>query len=194
MPASYIWAWIVLIAILLFAFSPEIKRFLIGKRGVEFEHFKEQVQKVDRALVEYDEFKKTIYPLLEITLGEISGIEHLGIRTKPELLIDYINRVEKIKKVQGENQLEPLIKAAKSAVIYAYAAQLNVITEGKVFSSNCFNSGLTNYASDTLVDRSKIYVDFQKLQSIGEQVSELDMKRLYFEILAKLKKYYNDNF
>lgn len=112
MPASYVWAWIVLIAILLFSFSPEIKRLFVGTNGVELEHFQEKFRRVNQALVEYDEFKKTILPLLKITMSEIAFNNYLGIPARPDDLIDFLNHIK--------NLSPSIVKLSATLMAYSY--------------------------------------------------------------------------
>lgn len=187
---TFIFCWTAFVLGVLFAFSPEIKRFVFRKDRLELERYK---QKIDKALVEYDEFKETIYPLLEIVLGEISNVGAFGIGANPEILMDFTSRAEAIADKQSQRKLKPLIEASKSAVLHAFWVKLNKITNGGIPVAY-IGTGLTTYEKKHYVDPEKIFVDEDGLRKIGENISDLAKKRLFINTLNELMEYYNTTF
>lgn len=188
---TFIFCWTAFVLGVLFAFSPEIKRFVFRKDRLELERYK---HKVDKALVEYEEFKETIYPLLEIILGEISNVRALNIGANPEILMDFASRVEVIADKQSQQDLKPLIEAAKSAVLHAFGVKLNIITSGSVPTDVYIGTGLTTYEKKYHVEPEKIFIDEEGLRKIGENINNLAKKRLFTNTLNELMEYYNTTF
>lgn len=188
---TFIFCWTIFILAALFVFSPEIKELVFRKDRLELKRYK---QKVDKALVEYDEFKETIYPLLEIILGEISNVRALNIGANPEILMDFTSRAEAIADKQSQQDLKPLIEASKSAVLHAFGVKLNKITSGGVPTDVYINTGLTTYEKKYHVDPEKIFVDEDGLRKIGENINDLAKKRLFMNTLNELMEYYNTTF
>ncbi|MBB1086390.1 hypothetical protein [Limosilactobacillus fastidiosus] len=188
---TFIFCWTAFVLGTLFIFSPEIKRLIFKKDRLELERYK---HKVDKALVEYDEFKETIYPLLEIILGEISNVRALNIGANPEILMDFTSRVEAIADKQSQKELKPLIEAAKSAVLHAFGVKLNIITSGSVPTDVYIGTGLTTYEKKYHVEPEKIFIDEEGLRKVGENINDLAKKRLFMNTLNELMEYYNTTF
>lgn len=198
MPASYVWAWVVLIIVLIFAFSPEIKRVLFGKKGLELEHFQEQVEKVDKALVEYDEFKKTIYPLLKITLSEIAFQNYLGISAKPDDLIDFLNRIDRLPlNLNDDEEMRSLIKAVEVRTISSFNDQLAFIREKNGLAMDADKYVTIKYphfSDDTELTKDDVGVDFKGLEESSNKIKDLAERARYQRKIKQLKKFYKEKF
>lgn len=199
MPSNYILLWILFIAILLFAFSPEIKRFFIGRRGVEFEHFEAQV---NEAMVQYEKFKQTINPLLEASMAQMVGGIYMGRQPKTEVLIDYLPKIKSV--IDDDHYTDEtfvnLYNAVKSITLDEFATELNLIVvyglnvNGNSEVLELIESGLKNdYSSNQYVDKDAIFVDFEGLRKISNKLSG-SYKDRYDKKLKSLERFYTNYF
>ncbi|WP_323074675.1 hypothetical protein [Limosilactobacillus reuteri] len=191
---TFVFCWTAFVLGVLFAFSPEIKRLVFRKDRLELERYKQQV---DKALVEYDEFKKTIYPLLEITLAQIASTGYMGAGPKPQVLVDYIKRVSKIAEKQDRPELDALINAAKSEVLRSYAIELNsILREAGIneLTYGYIGNGLVPHANSAYVDEDNIFLDYSALIKLENDISDVALKQRFNKTLRKLKIFYDANF
>lgn len=196
------WHWIFWTFLILFGaflFLPEIKSIFVNKKGAGMERFE---AKVDKALVEYDEFKQTIYPLVEYSLAQMVGGRYMSSPPKTEALLDYLPKIEKvIQSKYADNQtVQSMFIACKSIALEEFAKELNLIyVNGKNINGNSDILGLIHhgllddYSSDNYVDTDNIYVEFDKLKQRGNELSG-SYKERYFKKLNNLKQYYNKYF
>ncbi len=194
---SFLLCWTAFVLGALFIFSPEIKRIVLQKDKLEFEHFK---KRVDKALVEYDEFKQTIYPLLEINLGIIGTTGYLSATPKPDVMIDFLNRIEELaeKGIYDKTKLAPLIDATKAQTLSAFSNDLNLIlvnSLGDEYSSKVESyliTGLENdYSKSNYVVKGQANVNFKGLKELGSDLPvDGKARQRYFNKLADLHDFY----
>lgn len=196
---AFVFCWTAFVLGVLFAFSPEIKRIIFKKDMVEFERYK---QKVDKALVEYDEFKKTIYPLLEFSLGQLVGNRYMSSAPKTEVLLDYLPRVRRMIDEQNykDSRILDLYEVVKSITLEQFATELNLIAvhglqisgDSKVL--DMIRTGLaSDYSLHELVDKDEIWIDFDGLSQYEEKLSG-SYKGRFHRKLESLRKFYNQYF
>jgi hypothetical protein len=193
---TFIFCWTAFVLGALFAFSPEIKRLVLKKDRLELEHFRQQVDKV---LVEYDEFKKTVYPLLEIALGQVDSTGYLNVGPKSGTLVDFVERTENlINSGNYDDKLFPLLEGAKAQTLSAFSNELSLIVSnlnGIPSPKNYIYDGLENdYSKDRYANKDDAYVNFEKLNNIGESIPNSSTQKRYFEKLKKLKSFYDNNY
>ena len=195
---SFIFCWTFFVLGILFIFSPEIKRIAFGKDKLEMERFRE---KVDKALVEYDEFKKTIYPLLEASMGQIVSVRYLQMPPKSSVMLSYIPLVEQVinKEHLTQPEIQELFQAVKAMTLYGFSVELGKIadkaSDGKIKQTEVeelVNSALEgDYSKNVYVNQDDIYVDFKGLNEISKQLPSNVDKDRYDRRLKQLTNFYN---
>lgn len=190
---TFIFCWTAFVLGTLFFFSPEIKRLVFKKDRLELDRYKQQV---DKALVEYDEFKETIYPLLEITLGQIASAGRFGGGPKSTTLVDFVKETEKlINSGNYDNEkLTPILDGAKAQVLSEFGTELNIIsgkTTGDSTPSSYISSGTEDLSREKYADKENAYIDFKSLKKIENGMSEGPAKQKYSSKLKQLKEFYD---
>ncbi|PWT53207.1 hypothetical protein DKZ32_02550 [Limosilactobacillus reuteri] len=189
---GYILCWCIVVAMLSFMWLPEIKSLTTKWFSV--------TRKLTEVEVQYKEFKETIYPLLEITLGQTDSAGYLNIGPKSEILADFVTRVEiLIKSGRYDNvRLIPLLDGAKGQTLSTFGSELNIITkevEGLPKPSSYIHTGLiSDYSKKGYLDNDNVYVDFEGLKEIGSKMPNGVQKKRYEDRLSELTEFYNNNF
>lgn len=180
--------------------SSSIRKIVMGKTGIELE---KQQEKINQALVEYDEFKKTIFPILESSMSQITSGIFQGRPPKTDVLIDYLPRIKKVIDVSGFNNsvLSQLYEAAKCMTIDEYATELNLIAvhglhnNGNTEVLKFVNAGIIgDYSSSNYVNKDKIFVSFNKLEDFGKRLPNGSYKERYNKKLEEFRKFYKEYF
>lgn len=191
--AIYCFMLIILIGIALFAFSPDMKKILLSSKGIEIEHYKE----VQRALVEYDEFKKTVYPILEIILASSASNPYLGVTAKSIDMIDFIHRLGNLPNdLMKSGRMKKLIKAFEVETINSFQGELASLkqieglpadTESIVIKHKLF--GDKDYYGDNSVS-----INFVKLKNNIDDFTNPKRKEEYKEKVSSLERFYKEYF
>ena len=191
----FIFCWTAFILGSLFAFSPEIKRLVFRKDRLELDRYKQQV---DKALVEYDEFKKTIYPLLKITMSEIAFDNYLGVPARPDDMIDFLSRVKKLSpSFTNDESVRKLIKAVEVKTIASFNDQLAFMREHnglEISSSKYVKIKYPDFSSDDDLDENSVGVDFVGLEESANKFQDFSEKARYKRKIKQLKQFYEENF
>lgn len=189
---EYIYSWIVVCMVLAFLWIPYIKGLSSKYIGL--------TKVLNQSIVEYKEFKETVFPLLEINLGIIGSTGYLSATPKPNIMIDFIQRIEKLaqKNIYDEDSLSPLIAAAKSQTLAAFSNDLNLILthalsdeyNGKV--EDYIATGLEDdYSRTNYINPDEIHVDIEALKQLGSQISKNSSAyRRYFKKITELQHFY----
>lgn len=188
---KYIISWIILIAVIAFIWVPSINK-------ISTKYFSLS-KKVEEVMVQYNEFKETIYPLLEIELANIASTSYLGVSTKSAELMDFIYRVEKFKiNLNSDEKMRLLIYAAKTEVINSFSAELAEIRQRngiKTNMSNYIDIKRNDYSDEQYVKEKAISINKDRLlasiNDFGENYSE---KELYLKKINDLISFYENNF
>ena len=192
---TFIFCWTAFILGSLFAFSPEIKRLVFRKDRLELDRYKQQVDKV---LVEYDEFKKTIYPLLKITMSEIAFDNYLGVPARPDDMIDFLSRVKKLSpSFTNDESVRKLIKAVEVKTIASFNDQLAFMREHnglEISSSKYVKIKYPDFSSDDDLDENSVGVDFVGLEESANKFQDFSEKARYKRKIKQLKQFYEENF
>lgn len=191
---TFVFCWTAFVLGILFAFSPEIKRLVFKKDRLELERYKQQV---DKALVEYDEFKKTIYPLLELSLSSIVSRHYFGGGPKSEEYDKLIQNSEKIIEHNNFDNLKPLLLASKAFLLNSIAAELSTIEQtelGADNSKNYINDGFQEYSDSRYINPDEVYVNIDRLKEIKDSLPDNSNKKKYASRLKLLEKVYKENF
>jgi len=191
---TFVFCWTAFVLGILFAFSPEIKRLVFKKDRLELERYKQQV---DKALVEYDEFKKTIYPLLELSLSSIVSRHYFGGGPKSEEYDKLIQNSEKIIEHNNFDNLKPLLLASKAFLLNSIAAELSTIEQtelGTDNSKNYINDGFQEYSDSRYVNPDEVYVNIDRLKEVKDSLPNNANKKKYASRLKLLEKVYKENF
>ena len=192
---TFIFCWTAFILGSLFAFSPEIKRLVFRKDRLELDRYKQQVDKV---LVEYDEFKKTIYPLLKITMSEIAFDNYLGVPARPNDLIEFLNRIKKLSPgFTNDESVRKLIKAVEVKTIASFNDQLAFMREhnGLEMNPNKYvKIKYPDFSSDDDLDENSVGVDFVGLEESANKFQDFSEKTRYKRKIKQLKQFYEENF
>lgn len=146
-------------------------------------------KKVDEAMVQYKEFKETVYPILQIELANISSVGYMDAGPKSNELVEFLEKIKKIK--INDDRINNLIVVAKSQVLLAFKTELAYYnSKAKGFIS----TGLKPYYSDDYIDKDSIFVDFKGLENLIDEIEDIKTKGKYQTKLHKLKQFYNENF
>lgn len=192
---TFIFCWTAFVLGSIFAFSPEIKRLVFKKDRLELDRYRKQV---DKALVEYDEFKKTIYPLVKMTLSRIAFSNYLGVPARPEDLIEFLNQVNKSSlNFKSDEDLSKLIKAVQVKIIDAFNAQLGIMREQnglKMDSDKYVSIKYPDFSSNDELSKDDVGIDFNGLERTADEFTNLSEKARYKRKIKQLKKFYEDNF
>lgn len=191
---TFVFCWTAFVLGILFAFSPEIKRLVFKKDRLELERYKQQV---DKALVEYDEFKKTIYHLLELSLSSIVSRHYFGGGPKSEEYDKLIQNSEKIIEHNNFDNLKPLLLASKAFLLNSIAAELSTIEQtelGTDNSKNYINDGFQEYSDSRYVNPDEVYVNIDRLKEVKDSLPNNANKKKYASRLKLLEKVYKENF
>lgn len=195
---TFIFCWTIFILAALFVLSPEIKELVFKKDRLELKRYK---QKVDKALVEYDEFKNTIYPLLEASMAQIVSVRYLQMPPKSSVMISYVPLVERAIRAEKLDQPEirELLKAIKAMTLYGFSVELGKIADkssgGKIEQTSVesvIKTGLEeDYSKKVYVHTDEIDVDFVALDSIAQELPDNPDKHRYERRLKQLEDFYN---
>lgn len=191
---TFVFCWTAFVLGVLFAFSPEIKRLVFKKDRLELERYKQQV---DKALVEYDEFKKTIYPLLELSLSSIVSRHYFGGGPKSEEYDKIIQNSEKIIEHNNFDDLKPLLLASKAFLLRSIRDELSIIEHNELGtndSKNYINDGFQEYIDSRYINPDEVYVNIDGLKEIQNSLPDNANKKKYTSRLKLLEKVYKENF
>lgn len=177
---GYMIVGLVVIVLIAFLWIPEIK-------GVSTKYFSLS-KKIDEALVQYKEFKETIYPLLKLELANLASVGAFNSGPKSKEIVDFIERVEKLK-ITDKNMTN-LMKVAKSQALSAFQLELKGMNPE---AENFIGTGL-NHDLDDYVITDNIYVDFEGLHDLSDDFDDIKAKIKYKRKLQELEKFYNENF
>lgn len=177
---GYMIVGLVVIVLIAFLWIPEIK-------GVSTKYFSLS-KKIDEALVQYKEFKETVYPLLKLELANLASVGSFGSGPKSKEIVDFIERVEKLK-ITDKNMVN-LMKVAKSQALSAFQLELKGMNPE---AENFIGTGL-NHDLDDYVITDNIYVDFEGLHDLSDDFDDIKAKIKYKRKLQELEKFYNENF
>lgn len=177
---GYMIVGLVVIVLIAFLWIPEIK-------GVSTKYFSLS-KKIDEALVQYKEFKETIYPLLMLELANLASVGAFNSGPKSKEIVDFIERVEKLK-ITDKNMTN-LMKVAKSQALSAFQLELKGMN---LEAENFIGTGL-NHDLDDYVITDNIYVDFEGLHDLSDDFDDIKAKIKYKRKLQELEKFYNENF
>lgn len=178
---GYMIVGLVVIGLIAFLWIPEIK-------GVSTKYFSLS-KKIDEALVQYKEFKETVYPLLKLELANLASVGAFDAGPKSKEIVDFIGRMEKLKIT--DRNMEKLMTVAKSQALRAFKIELVDISPK---AKNYISTGLTDYSSDDYVITDNIYVDFEGLYNLSDNFNDIKSKIKYKRKLQELEKFYNENF
>lgn len=146
-------------------------------------------KKVDEAMVQYEEFKETVYPILQLELANISSVGYMDAGPKSDELVEFIEKAEKIN--IGDDRINNLIAVARSQTLLAFKGELaHYNSKAKEFIS----TGLKPYYSDDYIDKDSIFVDFKGLENLIDEIKDIKTKGKYQTKLRKLKQFYNENY
>lgn len=191
---TFISCWTIFILAALFVLSPEIKELVFKKDRLELKRYK---QKVDKALVEYGEFKNTIYPLLEVVMTSIIFNGYLSVSSRPANLVDFLKRIENLPlDIDADPQMQKLITAVKVKTIDAYAAELISIRQSNNLDTNidnCISVKYPRFDDKHYLNVDDVIVDFEKLKESGEDFSDDFEKRRYLNVIKQMKEFYTQN-
>lgn len=186
--------WVLAVALLAFLWLPGIKSFTSKWFSLN--------DKVDKALVQYDEFKQTIYPLLEFTLGQLVGNRYMSSPPKTEVLLDFLPRVRRVIEQQNYNDLRTLdlYEAAKSITLEEFATEMNLIVinglnlDGNTEVLELIHNGLSSdYSSSEYVYKDQISIEFDKLKKYEDKLSG-SYKERFHKKMKELKMFYSQYF
>lgn len=189
MDIEYLIAGLILIVLLTFIWMPEITSFTTKCFSLS--------KKVDKVMVQYREFRETIYPLLEVGLANIASTRYFNAGPKSGELVDFINRVEKLG-FQDSN-MNRLIYSAKAAAVETFAGELQMIRElnnlnAKVVE-NFVQVKIENFSSEEYYKKGSVLIDEDGLKkSIADFKDNNQGKLEYMHKINKLINFYNDNF
>mgnify|MGYP005797802119 CR=1 FL=1 len=189
MDIEYLIAGLILIVLLTFIWMPEITSFTTKYFSLS--------KKVDKVMVQYREFRETIYPLLEVGLANIASTRYFNAGPKSGELVDFINRVEKLG-FQDSN-MNRLIYSAKAAAVETFAGELQMIRElnnlnAKVVE-NFVQVKIENFSSEEYYKKGSVLIDEDGLKkSIADFKDNNQGKLEYMHKINKLINFYNDNF
>ena len=135
---TFISCWTIFILAALFVLSPEIKELVFKKDRLELKRYK---QKVDKALVEYGEFKNTIYPLLEVVMTSIIFNGYLSVSSRSANLVDFLKRIENLPlDIDADPQMQKLITAVKVMTLLSILKNLKRVV--RIFQMTLKNEGI----------------------------------------------------
>lgn len=189
MDIEYLIAGLILIVLLTFIWMPEITSFTTKYFSLS--------KKVDKVMVQYREFRETIYPLLEVGLANIASTSYFNAGPKSGELVDFINRVEKLD-FQDSN-MNRLIYSAKAAAVETFAGELQMIRElnnlnAKVVE-NFVQVKIEKFSSEEYYKKGSVIIDEDGLKkSIADFKDNNQGKLEYMHKINKLINFYNDNF
>ena len=178
---GYMIIGLLVIVFLVFLWIPEIK-------GISTKYFSLS-KKIDEVMVQYEEFKETVYPLLELELASLASVGYENVGPKSDKIVDFIERLKKLKIV--DDKMSELILAAKSQALQAFQVELGLlIPESKVM----IGTGRTKYISDDYVETDDIYIDFEGLSDLTKTIDNIKVKAKYKHKLQELEQFYKNNF
>lgn len=189
MDIEYLIAGLILIVLLTFIWMPEITSFTTKYFSLS--------KKVDKVMVQYREFRETIYPLLEVGLANIASTSYFNAGPKSGELVDFINRVEKLD-FQDSN-MNRLIYSAKAAAVETFAGELQMIRKlnnlnAKVVE-NFVQVKIEKFSSEEYYKKGSVLIDEDGLKkSIADFKDNNQGKLEYMHKINKLINFYNDNF
>ena len=186
--------WLLAMALLFFIWLPEIKS--VTSKWVSLN------KKVDEVSVQYEEFRKTIYPLLEFSLGQLVGNRYMSAPPKADVLLDFLPRIHEIIEKQEYKDLRTLnlYEAAKSITLEEFAVELNlIVVHGLQLNGNSkvldlIHTGLTsNYSSEEYVHKDEIRIDFVALNQYENRLPD-GYKERFGKKMKELSKFYSEYF
>lgn len=178
---GYMIIGLLVIVFLAFLWIPEIQ-------GISTKYFSLS-KKIDEVMVQYEEFKETVYPLLELELANLASVGYMDAGPKSDKIVDFIERLKKLKIV--DSKMSELIMAAKSQALKAFQVELELLVPG---SKAMIGTGLTEYISDSYVITDDIYIDFEGLNWLAKNVNDIKVKTKYRHKISELEKFYKNNF
>lgn len=173
--------WLVLMALISFWWIPEIKKLSTKYFSLS--------KKVSEVMVQYEEFKETVYPLLELELANLASVGYMEAGPKSDKIVDFIERLKKLKIV--DDKMDGLVAAAKSQALRAFRDELKNFDAR---SEKMISTGLTSYSSDDYVISDDIYVDLDGLKNLVNDIEDIKTKMKYKKKLQELEKFYKNNF
>ncbi len=173
--------WLVLMALISFWWIPEIKKLSTKYFSLS--------KKVSEVMVQYEEFKETVYPLLELELANLASVGYMEAGPKSDKIVDFIERLKKLKIV--DDKMDGLVAAAKSQALRAFRDELKNFDAR---SEKMISTGLTSYSSDDYVISDDIYVDLDGLKNLANDIEDIKTKMKYKKKLQELEKFYKNNF
>lgn len=177
---GYMIVGLVVIGLIAFLWIPEIK-------GVSTKYFSLS-KKIDEALVQYKEFKETVYPLLKLELANLASVGAFDAGPKSKEIVDFIERVEKLK-ITDKNMVN-LMKVAKSQALSAFQLELKGMNPE---AENFIGTGLDHDLDDYVIT-DNIYVDLEGLHNLSDGFDDIKTKIKYKRKLQELEEFYNENF
>ena len=111
---GYMIIGLLVIVLISFLLVPEIKQ-------ISTKYFSLS-KKVNEAMVQYKEFKETVYPILQIELANISSVGYMNAGPKSNELVEFLEKIKKIK--INDDRINNLIVVAKSQVLLAFKTEL----------------------------------------------------------------------
>lgn len=177
---GYMIVGLVVIVLIAFLCIPEIK-------DVSTKYFSLS-KKIDEALVQYEEFKETVYPLLKLELANLASVGAFDAGPKSKEIVDFIERVEKLK-ITDKNMVN-LMKVAKSQALSAFQLELKGMNPE---AENFIGTGLDHDLDDYVIT-DNIYVDLEGLHNLSDGFDDIRTKIKYKRKLQELEKFYNENF
>lgn len=189
MDIEYLIAGLILIVLLTFIWMPEITSFTTKYFSLS--------KKVDKVMVQYREFRETIYPLLEVGLANIASTSYFNAGPKSGELVDFINRVEKLD-FQDSN-MNRLIYSAKAAAVETFAGELQMIRELNNLNAKVVEDfvqvKIEKFSSEEYYKKGSVLIDEDGLKkSIADFKDNNQGKLEYMHKINKLINFYNDNF
>ncbi len=178
---GYMIVGLLVIVFLAFLWMPEIQ-------GISTKYFSLS-KKIDEVMVQYEEFKETVYPLLELELANLASIGYMDAGPKSDKIVDFIERLKKLKIV--DDKMDGLVAAAKSQALRAFRDELKNFDAR---SEKMISTGLTSYSSDDYVIGDDIYVDFDGLKNLANDIEDIKTKIKYKKKLQELEEFYKNNF
>lgn len=191
----FVFCWTAFVLGILFAFSPEIKRLVFKKDKLELDRYKQQV---DKALVEYKDFKETIYPLLKITMSEIAFDNYLGVPARPDDLIDFLNRVEKLPLgLKNDDEIKKSIESVEVKTVATFNDQLSFMREKNglpIDTDKYVSINYPQFSEDRQVTKDDVGVDFEGLEKSADKIKDLAEKARYKRKIKQFEDFYKKRF
>jgi len=188
------WQWLFCsfaLIFLTFIWLPEIKSLSFSEKGAGLEKFE---KKIDKALVEYEEFNKVIYPLFEITMATISIDSYIGVSVKTGELVDFLKRLKGLpSNFKNDPRVLKLTKAVVVETISNFSAELSWIRHENGIDDNAEDFILVKPApldSVNYFSENSVIINFDKLQESVNDFHEPFERERYRHKIDQLKQFY----